>query len=336
MTRAQHGESILAGDVGGTKTELALFARSGDGLREFRARVYPSREYRSLEAIVRAFLEAEPGGSVAAGCFGVAGPVRGGKARITNLPWELEEEALARTMGVPRVRLLNDLQAAAYGMLRLPPESFHTLHPGSGGTPGNAAVIAPGTGLGEAILHWDGRRYQAIASEGGHADFAARNEQEIELLRWLQARVGGHVSYERVLSGEGIHHLYLFLRDSGHVPEPAWLREKLAQGDPNAAITEVGLAGGHPLCVAALESFCSILGAEAGNLALRCTAVAGVFVGGGIPPKILPALTKGSFVRAFVDKGRFAQWTDAVPVRVALDPRAPLLGAAHFLLEDAG
>ena len=336
MTRAAHGESILAGDVGGTKTELALFARSGSGLREIRARTFPSREYTSLEGIVGAFLEPEPGGSVAAACFGVAGPVRGGKARITNLPWELEEEALARTMGVPRVRLLNDLQAAAYGMLRLAPERLETLHPGSGDAGGNAAVIAPGTGLGEAILHWDGRRYHAIASEGGHADFAPRDEREIELLRWLRGRVGAHVSYERVLSGEGIQHLYLFLRDSGHLPEPAWLREKLAHGDPNAAITEVGLAGGHPLCVAALESFCSILGAEAGNLALRCTAAAGVFVGGGIAPKILPALKKGGFVRAFTDKGRFAQWMAAVPVRVALDPRAPVMGAAHFLLEDAG
>src|SRR2546422_2872421 len=172
VTRATHGESILAGDVGGTKTELALFARSGSGLREIRARTFPSREYTSLEGIVGAFLEPEPCGSVAAACFGVAGPVRGGKARITNLPWELEEEALARTMGVPRVRLLNDLQAAAYGMLHLAPEDFETLHAGSGEPRGNAAVIAPGTGLGEAILHWGGGRDNAIASEGGHDEFA--------------------------------------------------------------------------------------------------------------------------------------------------------------------
>jgi glucokinase len=336
VARAAHGEAILAGDVGGTKTELALFARTGGGLQEIRARTFASREYASLEMIARAFLDMEPRGSVAAACFGVAGPVRGGKARITNLPWELEEEALARTIGVTRVRLLNDLQATAYGMLRLGPEDFETLQSGAREPGGNAAVIAPGTGLGEAILHWDGRRYHAIASEGGHADFAPRTEQEVELLRWLWRRVGAHVSYERVLSGEGIHHVYLFLRDRGLAPEPAWLREKLAQGDPNAAITEVGLAGGHPLCVATLETFCAILGAEAGNLALRCTATGGVFLAGGIPPKIRPALKMGGFVRAFTDKGRFARWMAAISVRVALDPRAPVLGAAHFLLEDAG
>lgn len=327
---------ILAGDVGGTKTVLALFERYGAGLREIRDRTFPSREYPSLEVIVGEFLKEGPDRSPEAACFGVAGPVHGGKVQTTNLPWHLEEESLATATGAPRVKLINDLRAAAYGMLWLAPEEFETLHPGAGNPRGNAGVIAPGTGLGEAILYWDGQRYHPIASEGGHADFAARSEQEIALLRYLCSKLGGHVSYERVLSGDGVHHIYAFLRDSGHAPEPAWLREKLEEGDPNATITQIGLAGEHPLCVAALELFCSILGAGAGNLALRCVATGGVFVGGGIAPKIVPALKAGSFVREFTDRGRFSEWMTAIPVRVALNPRAPLLGAAHSLLEGVG
>lgn len=325
---------ILAGDVGGTKTVLGLFERSESGLREVHSRSFPSRDYPSLEAILGEFLTEAPGSSPEAACFGVAGPVQDGKARTTNLPWHLEAASLARATKAPRVTLINDLQAEAYGLLWLAPEELETLHPGTDGPKKNAGVIAPGTGLGEALLYWDGQRYHAIASEGGHADLAARNEQEIALLRHLANELGPHVSYERVLSGDGIHRIYAFLRDSGHSPEPQWLRERLAGGDPNATITQLGLAAEHPLCVDALELFCSILAAEAGNLALRYMATSGIFLGGGIVPKILPALEKEAFIRAFTDKGRFTEWMTTIPVRVALNSRAPLLGAAHFPLHD--
>jgi glucokinase len=231
---------------------------------------------------------------------------------------------------VPRVELLNDLQAAAYGMLWLAPAELATLQTGSPSASGNLAVIAPGTGLGEAMLLRDGERMLPVASEGGHGDFAPGTEGEIELLRFLRHEVGEHVSYERILSGDGFHRLYRFLRDSGHAPEPAWLRERLTRGDPNAAITEIGLAGEHPLCVGALELFCSILGAEAGNLALRSVATAGIYIGGGIAPKILTALQRGSLLGRFAAKGRFSEWMARIPVRVALNPQAALIGAAHY------
>ena len=326
--------TILAGDIGGTKTVLALFEISDGRPRRIREATFRSGEYASLEAIIGEFLRDEPARSVETACFGVAGPVHAGTVRTTNLPWQLDEQTLAKASGAQRVKLINDLQAAAYGMLFLAPEEFEVLHPGAGQPRvGSAAVIAPGTGLGEAILYRDAGRYHPIGSEGGHADFAPRTEQEIDLLRYLQVKLGPHVSYERVLSGDGIRNIYSFLRDTSGTTEPAWLQQRLAQGDPNAAITQIGLAGEHPWCVATLDLFSSILGAEAGNLALRCLAVGGIVVGGGIAPKMLPALRKGTFVRAFTDKGRFSDWMKAVPVRVALNPQAPLLGAAHFLID---
>ena len=328
---------ILAGDVGGTKTALALFERSDAGPREVRSRTFPSREYPSLETILAEFLEDGPRRAPDAACFGIAGPVLVGAVKTTNLPWRVETESLAAATRAPRVTLLNDLQAAAYGMLRLAPDELATLQAGSDdGPPGNAAVLAPGTGLGEAMLYWDGKRYHAIASEGGHADFAARTDREVALSRHLRERFGEHVSYERVLSGDGIHRIYDFLRKSDDVPEPAWLGEAIAEGDPNAAITRIGLAAGHPLCVATLDLFCSILAAEAGNLALRSTATSGVFLAGGIAPRILPALRTGNFVREFNAKGRFAEWMTTVPIRVSLNPLAPLLGAAQVAFQDLG
>ena len=326
---------ILAGDIGGTKTVLALFETGGDGLRRVVDATFRSAEYPSLEAIVGVFLERGPGPGLEAACFGVAGPVHAGTARTTNLPWLVDERRLAGVSGARHVRVINDLQAAAYGMLALAPNEFAVLQPAAGAEAGNVAVIAPGTGLGEAMLFWDGRRHHPIASEGGHADFAARTPQEIELLRYLQRRQGGHVSNERVLSGDGIRNLYAFLRETGTTPEPAWLTQRLAEGDPNATITQVGLAGEDAVCAAALDLFSSILGAEAGNLALRCLATGGVFVGGGIVPRLLSVLGNGGFLRAFTDKGRFSEWTRAIPVRVALNPQAPLLGAARFLVDHA-
>lgn len=322
---------ILAGDIGGTKTVLALYERSADDVRMVNQATFSSREYNTLEQVVSEFMgDKHP--SLYGACFGVAGPVQGGMARLTNLPWILDESRLAKALETPRVRLLNDLEAAAYGMLFLAPHEFETLQAGRATSrPGNIAVIAPGTGLGEAILHYDGQHYGALASEGGHTDFAPRTDDEIALLRYLRSAFGGHVSYERILSGAGFANVYRFLRAHSGTPEPAWLTAELTSGDPNAAITAAALAGKDPACVQAMRMFCAVLGAEAANLALKGLTTGGVIIGGGIPPKILAALRDGALVAAFNDKGRFANFTSTLPVRVALNPAAPLIGASHYL-----
>lgn len=317
---------ILAGDVGGTKTALALFDDERGVLQVAREEVVPSHEFPSLEAAVRRFLGAPFAGRIRAACFGVAGPVVDGRVATTNLPWHLEEHALGAAIGVAHVKLVNDLEAAGHGMLSLAPADFVTLQPGEE-RPGHRVLISAGTGLGEAILVWDGRGHTVVASEGGHGDFAPRDEKEMRFLRFL-SRQFEHVSYERVLSGPGLHNTYRFLREDGGVPEPSWLTDRLAHGDPGAVISEAGLSGHDPVCAEALDLFCSILGAEAGNLALKALALGGVYVGGGIAPRIRPKIEDGRFVDAFRAKGRLAPLMGTVTVRVALNLRAPLLGAA--------
>ncbi len=322
---------ILAGDIGGTKTVLALYERASDGIRQLEERVFTSADHRTFDEIVASFLHGTRH-PLHAGCFGVAGAVIDGHCQTTNLPWALEERALAASIGAPRVKLLNDLEAAAHSVLFLSDDDLAPLNPGRGRRVGaNIAVIAAGTGLGEAMLMWDGAQYHAIASEGGHADFAPRTDEQIELYRYLRAQFG-HVSYERVLSGPGFYNIYCFLRDSGYAPEPLQLRQRLAGDDPSVKISKLGVAGDDPLCARTVELFATIYGAEAGNLALKCLGVGGVFVAGGIGPKILPVLRNGSFMRGFVDKGRFAELTHTIPVNVVLNPRAPLIGAAHYAL----
>ncbi|MGH7806330.1 MAG: glucokinase [Candidatus Binatia bacterium] len=322
---------ILAGDIGGTKTVLALFAPDGDELREVRTETFPSRSHATFDAIVAAFLTAGTE-MVDTACFGVAGPVAGGRVRTTNLPWILDEKLLEAALRARRVKLLNDLEAAAFGMIFLPPERLRVLNEGDPARrPGNVAVVAAGTGLGEAILFWDGERHHPIPSEGGHATFSPRTDQEIALLHHLRDKFGGHVSFERVLSGPGLVNVYSFLRDTGFAEEPAWLAGRMAAEDPGAVISQVGLAGEHPLCVEALRLFCTLYGVEAGNLALECLA-AEVFIGGGIAPKILPALESGAFLEAFSAKGRMATLLRTARVSVVLEPRVPLLGAARYAL----
>jgi glucokinase len=316
---------ILAGDVGGTKTALALFERHDGAL--VREAALPSHEFLTFEDAVARFLADGEKPTIEAACFGVAGPVVSGRSVTTNLPWHLDEATLAATIPAGRVRLLNDLEAMGYGALALPPSALEPLQRG-GARQGNMVLIAAGTGLGEALLIWDGRRHLVVASEGGHADFAPRTDLELELLRFLRKEFG-RVSYERVLSGPGLFNIYRFLRDTGGAPEPAWLSHRIERGDPSAVVSEVGLAGGDPLCVQALDLFASIYGAEAGNLALKALAVGGVFVGGGIAPKIRAKLADGTFVTAFGDKGRFAELLASIPVSLVLEPRAALLGAAH-------
>jgi glucokinase len=315
---------ILAGDIGGTKTFLAYCDDRGAIQRD---EAFTAAKFDSLESIIDAFLT--PGESVAAACFGVAGPVADGVAKITNLPWVISEAALAKKLHA-RVSLLNDLQVTALGSLVLPPGSFSVLQAGELVERGTVAVIAPGTGLGESVLVHDGDRYRALPSEGGHADFAPGSDEEIELLRYLRGKYGEHVSYERVLSGNGIGDLYGFSRARLGTPEPDWLTLELTTHDHNAVIANAALANRDDACVHALEMFVQILGAEAGNLALRGLCTGGVVIGGGIPPRILPALQTGSLIERFNAKGRFSTWTHALSVRVALEPRAALFGAASY------
>jgi len=328
---------ILAGDVGGTKTALALFELRDGALVLEREATLPSREFPAFEDAVARFLDGGTRPAVEAACLGVAGPVVNGRSVTTNLPWQLDEATLAASLPARRVRLLNDLEATGYGVLTLPPTALEPLQRGAARR-GNMVLIAAGTGLGEALLIWDGQRHLVVASEGGHVDFAPRTDLETELLRFLRKELG-RVSYERVLSGPGLYNVYRVLRDTGGLPEPSWLHDRIATGDPSAVVSEVGLAGGHPLCVQALDLFVSVYGAEAGNLALKALAVGGVFVGGGIAPKIRAKLADGTFVTAFCDKGRFAELMASIPVSLVLEPRAALLGAAHVargLVEGRG
>ncbi len=324
---------IIAGDIGGTKTVLALYERTTEGLHQSAERAFASADYGSLEAILDEFLRDHRDVRLDNACFGIPGALIEGRVHTTNLSWDVSEPALEAALKC-RVRLLNDLQATAFGVRYLSPEELEVLNRGA--TPrhrGNIAVIAAGTGLGEAFLCWDGSQHHPMASEGGHADFAPRNEREIELLRYLQKRFGGHTSNERVLSGPGFYNIYCFLRDSGFAPEPDWLKDQLAAGgDHSAIISAAGLAGKSPLCEETLEMFASIYGAEAGNMALRCMAVGGVFVAGGIAPKIIKVLRNGRFMEAFANKGRMAALLKSIEVSVALNPHAPLIGAAHFAL----
>jgi glucokinase len=334
LSRAEqeNGSVIIAGDIGGTKTVLALYRDVSGKIESVREEVFKSRDFPQFEQVLRRFLEKKASEQVTTLCLGVAGVVKGGQGKTTNLPWLLDEQKLAKEFSVKKVRLLNDLQAAAYGMLFLGEEEMAVLNPGTGSErKGNIAVIAAGTGLGEALLYWNGRDYLPVASEGGHVDFAPQSDREVELLRFLRSEFG-HVSYERILSGPGVFNIYRFLRDTGFAEEPDWLREKLQSNDPSAVISQLGLARGHELCVEVLNLFSSIYGAEAGNLALKTLAVGGVYIGGGIAPKLLEKLKDGSFMRSFSNKGRYTDFMRQIPVKIALNSRAPLIGAAHYAL----
>lgn len=327
---------LLAGDIGGTKTNLAIFSSESGPRAPLVDATLPSGHYPSLEAVVSDFL-AQVDIKPERASFGVAGPVIAGKATITNLPWVMSETQLQTALDLlpGGVHLLNDLAAIAYAVPWLESDDLHTLNEGQVAPGGAIAVIAPGTGLGEGFLTWDGSRYRANASEGGHTDFAPTNSLEVDLLRYLLDRFG-HVSYERVCSGRGLPNIYAFLKDSGYAQEPAWLAEQLAAvDDPNPVIVEAALTGARrcELCVATLETFVSILGTEAGNMALNVLATGGVYLGGGIPPRILPALEDGRFLEEFRAKGRMSDLMNRIPVHVILNRKVALLGAACYGLE---
>jgi glucokinase len=326
---------LLAGDIGATKTTLTIVSPDAGPRAPLAETTYTSRSYDSLAAIVREFL-AETDASVTQAVFGVAGPVVDGRAEITNLPWIIEEPHLQQEFDLEYVRLLNDLEAMANAIPFLEPDELRAINPARPTAGAAMAIIAPGTGLGEAYLTWDGRRYRAHACEGGHTDFGPNNEIEIALLQYLRGRYG-HVSYERVCSGIGLPNIYAFLRDAGHAPESDWLAARLADAsDWTPIIVQAGLSdqSSCKLCRGTLDMFVSILGAEAGNLALKTMSSGGVFVAGGIPPRILPLLQDGRFMAAFTDKGRFEDLLATMPVHVVLCPRIALLGAAYCCLQE--
>ena len=321
---------ILAGDIGGTKTVLALYEGNPSVEQPIQQEVFPSREYRTFREMLERFLGDGPHRSIETACLGVAGPVIDGHVHTTNLPWVLHEGQLAEQLRANKVRLLNDVEAAAYGMTYLRHDEFHFLtHASVMPRKGHAVLLAAGTGLGQAMVYWDGQHYHPMASEGGHADFAPQSDQEVALFKYLRGKFG-HVSYERLLSGPGFINIYSFLKDSGIAQEPLWLKEKMSAGDPAAVITSIALSGGDPLCEETLSLFVRIYGAAAGNLALHVMATGGVYIGGGIAPKILPKLQDGTFMEAFTSKGRYANLLKNICVCVALNPPAPLCGAANF------
>jgi glucokinase len=318
---------ILAGDIGGTKTHLGLFRIDNGVPKLLREHRYATADFHSLEDVCRDFLSARDE-HIAAACFGVPGPIIGGEARAANVEWRLHEGSLSRALDGTRVRLINDLGAAAYGVIHLPNAEVCVLQRGEFPLHrGNIAIIAAGTGLGEGALVLEDGRYHAVASEGGHASFAPRDDEQIELYKYLRARFG-HVSAERVLSGPGLFNIYRFVRERRGAPEPEWLAARLAHEDPSAVVSEVALDLRDAECVHAVEMFVDIYGAEAGNLALKVLALGGVYLGGGIAPKILPALTGGRFTRAFADKGRLDEMLSRIEVRVVLNEGVGLIGAA--------
>ncbi len=325
---------LLAGDVGGTKVHLGIFAADKGPREPLIEATFSSAGYAGLDEIVTEFLNGVEYEASAA-CFGVAGPVVGGRATITNLSWVIDAGALAGKLGFADVYLLNDLESIANSVPILEPEDLHVLNRGRAEPKAAIAVIAPGTGLGEAFLTWDGAHYRAHPSEGGHADFAPANELQVGL--WQFLRKYGHVSCERACSGLGLPDLYAYLQERGDAPEPDWLADKMAAADDvNPIIVDAALDRQPPcaLASAALDLFVSILGAEAGNLAVKVLATGGVYLGGGIPPRILPALETGTFINAFLNKGRFNDLMARIPVQVILNPRAPIMGAARYGLEQ--
>jgi glucokinase len=318
---------VLAGDIGGTSTRLAYFETARGKLELLAEGRFPSREGGSLEEIVEGF-SAEHGHRVERACFGIAGPVRQGRVRTPNLPWSVDAEKLARILGLAKVQLINDLAANAYGIDLLGPEDFKELNQGVADPTGTIAVVSAGTGLGETMAYWDGSAHQPLPSEGGHADFAPRNELEAELLLYLRAE-HGRVSTERVVSGPGLRNIYRFLHDTRHLPETPAVVEEMRSGDPSAAITRAAMAGTCPLCEQVLDLFISLYGAEAGNVALRSLASGGVYLGGGIAPKIIERLKGPGFMMSFTAKGRLSPLLESIPVRGILNARAPLHGAGR-------
>jgi glucokinase len=327
---------ILAGDIGGTKAHLALYDFTKGRLHGIRNKKFPAHEFLSLDAVVNEFLAGDgtyprvDREQILAACFGLPGPVRDGRLKLTNLPWTLDVRDLSRSLSIEHVFLINDLEANGYGIPELAPDKIFTLHEGDENATGHRGLVSAGTGLGEALLIWNGKRHFPIPSEGGHCDFAARSNREIAMLEYLRGTLKGRVSFERVVSGLGIRNVYGFLRDVEKLDEPKWLCDRMKAEDPNVVIGECAEDGSSSICFETMKTFASAYGAEAGNLALKVLATGGIYLGGGIAPKRLKTLQNGFFMQAFLDKGRMSPLLQSIPVRVILDDTCALLGAAAY------
>lgn len=319
---------IFAADIGGTNARLGLFEHAGTRLGAIATKTYPSRQHASLEEIVERFMAEHPSAPKRA-CFAIAGPVSEGRAIATNLAWNVDARRLGRVVGLKDVDLINDLEAVAHGLGELDHDDVAVLHPGARGAEGNRAIIGAGTGLGEAGAYWDGREHHPFASEGGHTDFGARTRDEMELLARLAAKFG-RVSYERILSGSGLREIYEFLRGRSHRPEPSWLTQEFAEEPAPVVVVRNALNGRSEVCLEAVDHFVSIYGAEAGNLALKVIARGGVWIAGGIAPRILSRMQAPGFLDAFLSKGRMQPLLEGMAVRVILNDKVGLKGAARY------
>lgn len=323
---------ILAGDIGGTNARLAAFEMDGNRLQCVVEKIYPSKEHNGLPEIVADFVKTE-GVPAQSACFGVAGPVRNGRSKISNLPWIIDSREVATQLRLRTVGLINDLEAFAYGIDALESKDFVTISEGSGDAEGNMAVVSAGSGLGEAGLYWDGFRHHPFACEGGHTEFAPKNDVEVELLQYLMRKYGHqHVSYERILSGPGVRNIYEFLRDTGKEEEPDWLKAQINTArDVPALISELALSKKAQICDRTLSIFVSVFGSEAGNCALKFMGTGGIHVA-GIASKIAAKLKEPGFMESFLDKGRMRSLLEAVPVKIVLNDDSGLIGAARFTL----
>ncbi|MEN8177767.1 MAG: glucokinase [Pseudomonadota bacterium] len=320
---------LLAGDIGGTNTRLAIYqTNDGVNFQALAEEIFPSREFQTLEQILKLFLDNNQA-AIKRACFGIAGPIIDQTCDATNLPWQISAALISKEFGFDHCSLLNDLEANAWGIGALGEHDFHTLNPGQPGRIGNASIISAGTGLGEAGLYWDGQIHRPFPSEGGHTDFSPSNKLEYELNEFLAAR-HGHVSWERLVSGPGLENIHAFLRHHHASLEPDWLQQKIRQSGAAPVISETALAKRDPICEEALDIFVTLYAREAANHALKILASAGVYLGGGIAPKILPRLEEADFLQAFFNKGRMRHLVEAMPVKVILNDKAALLGAARF------
>ena len=323
---------ILAGDIGGTKTNLALYTYK-DGALEIQVQhQFVSQKYQNFSDVIEEFISSYKIENIEAVCLGIAGPIINGVCKTTNLPWTIDSKELQIVCNTSKVKLLNDLEATAYGMLYLNEDEFVDVNPNGKKVDANRAVIAAGTGLGEAILFYNGENYYPIGSEGGHCDFAAQNSLQDELLVWMRKRHPEHVSVERLVSGIGIYTIYEFLKEKNFAKESKIMLELNESDDKNAMVTKCALEG-DTLCTEAMKIFVEIYGAEAGNLALKSLSLGGVYIGGGIAPKILPFLLDGNFLNAFAAKGRFQETLINMQIKISLNQNTALLGSAHFAVD---